>query len=70
MSTITFSQLDFVPLKEDSDELFDAGNLLLSVIYLQNTKLSIEQRFDKIKSVVEPTKPLHLKNTKKDLQNK
>ena len=63
MSTIPLYQLDFVHLQEYSDQLFDAGNIFLSVVDLDNVDLSIEQCFDLINHSVEPTKPLHLNKT-------
>ena len=70
MSTITSSQLDFIPRQEDSDQLFDAGNIVLYVVDIDNIDLSIEKCFDLIKHGVERTKLLHLNNTMKDLRNK
>ena len=70
MSTIPSSQLDFVPRQEDSDQLFDTGNLFLSVVYLENIELSIENCFVLINHGFEPTKPLHSNKTINIFQKK
>ena len=70
ISTLTFYLLDFIPCQEYSDQLFEAVNLVLSVLDLENIKLSIEKCFDLNNNGVKSTKPLRLNKTMKYLQNK
>ena len=48
MSTIPFSQVDAVPRQKYYDQLFEAGNIITSVVDIDNIKILIKQCFDLI----------------------